>query len=184
MRKEDIDWLKHVFIFPKMFSDLPQNYFSKKFWKQTALEISIWGSGKVNLISKTWAIAIFVTMFSTLFTICNFIWWDFPYFCLCFQSRLQQICCMWERVKISNLYKLYHMYCQIYVELCLSHSHIQQISSRWLSKHLAKRLFEKAKSNLREQLKKLLQKEKMLIMSHFSFCHNVFKSYLLQRIPK
>ena len=34
------------------------------------------------------------------------------------------------------------------------------------------------------ELKVLWQKEKLLMMSNFSFCHNVFKSRLMQRLQK
>ena len=49
-----------------------------------------------------WAISPFAATFSTLFNNWTLIYWDFLMFLSrCFQSRLLQICCVWERVKMS-----------------------------------------------------------------------------------
>ena len=68
----------------------------------------------------------------------------------------------------------------------LTFSYIQQICSRRLWKHLRKNLekLHKGKYNNQIKLKPLWQKVKLLIMSNFTFCRNVFKSRLQQRRQK
>ena len=70
----------------------------------------------------------------------------------------------------------------------LNLSHIQQICSRRLCKHL-----DSNKVNLSKwthtltywiDLETLWQKEKLLVLSNFFFCHKVFKSRLLQKHQK
>ena len=63
-------------------------------------------------------------------------------------------------------------------------SHIQQICSRRRHLHNYMENLYKWKFDYWIKLKTLWQKEKLLIMSNFSFCHNVFKSHLLQMRQK
>ena len=64
--------------------------------------------------------------------------------------------------------------------LCISH--LQQICSRQLWRHISKNMENKWKRKCYSwiKLKTLWQMEKLLLMSNFSFCFNVFKSHLLQ----
>ena len=68
----------------------------------------------------------------------------------------------------------------------LTLSHIQQICSRLLWKNLGKNIENLYKSRYTYwiELKTLCQKEILLVLSNFFFCHKVFKSYLLQRPQK
>ena len=64
-------------------------------------------------------------------------------------------------------------------------TYIQQICSRQLWTHLGKNVENphKRRYNYWKKLKTLWQKEKLLVLSNFFFCHNVFKSCLLQVNP-
>ena len=77
---------------------------------------------------------------------------------------------MWERVKPETKFcrgiKMYH----------LTFSHIQKICNRQTLKTLTQKYLYKWKFNYWIKLQILLQKKKLLIMSNFTFCHNVFKS--------
>ena len=66
--------------------------------------------------------------------------------------------------------------------MVLTLSHIQQNYSTQLRKHLSKNMenLYKWKYNYWKMLKRLWQKEKLLVLSNCSFCHNFFKSRLLQ----
>ena len=62
--------------------------------------------------------------------------------------------------------------------------HIQKICSRQLWTCLLKNMenFYNCRCNYWKKLKTLCQKEKLLVLSNFSYCHNVFKSRLLQNM--
>ena len=69
----------------------------------------------------------------------------------------------------------------------LTHSHLQQSCSRQLWKHLYKNIetFFESKKKYWMKWKTLWQKQKLLIMSNFSFSHNFLKKQpLLQRCQK
>ena len=70
--------------------------------------------------------------------------------------------------------------------ILLTLSHLQQICSRRLWKHLSKIMKTSINWNLiiEESWKHCDKKEKLLVFSNFYFWHNVYKSKLLQRHQK
>ena len=70
--------------------------------------------------------------------------------------------------------------------LLLTFSHKQQDCSRRLWKHICKNTEKvfKYKYNYWKELKTLWKKKNLLVLNNFYFCHNVFKSRLLQRLQK
>ena len=71
----------------------------------------------------------------------------------------------------------------VHQKLCLSFTQIGQTCGRQLWNQLCKNMgiLYKWKCNYWKMLKTLWQKVKLLILSNFSFCHNVFKSRLPQQ---
>ena len=67
----------------------------------------------------------------------------------------------------------------------LTLSHIQQICSRQLWRHIVKNLYKwRYNKLLLKIVGNIVANGETARLSNFSFCHNVFKSHLLQNAPK
>ena len=102
---------------------------------------------------------------------------------LFFPKRLSHYRCNGCSISIRNISTFRTFSLQ---QTSLNLSHIQLICCRRLSKQKGKNTENLSKWNYNDwkKLKTKWQKEKLLVLSNFSFCHNVFKSCRLQRRQK
>ena len=106
----------------------------------------------------------------------------FMFFTNCFWSRLLQICCMWKRVNIVEIFivsgnnehfLLCHNVSKVVCCGCVNpFQHTTNPQQTTLKVSLEK--LYKCRYDNRRKLKTLCQKEKLLFLINFFFCRNVF----------
>ena len=100
------------------------------------------------------------------------------------RASLYQIC--FQVILFRKKNKIHRCSWRAFWDMWITISHIPHICSRRLLKHLDKNLknLYRWRLDFWKELKTLWQKEKLFVLSNFTFCHYVFKRRMLQRHHK